>query len=191
MRDLAEFALRPVARGDAERLLRWRNDDRVRANMYTDHVIAPEEHARWFAGMLEDPRVEYLIGEHAGRPIGMVAFTHIDAASRRASWAFYVGERAAPPGSGAALEFLALEHAFGARGLRKLSCEVLAFNARVVKLHRKFGFRQEGLLAAHALKNGRFEDVVLLALLDHEWPPVRERLRQTLFGASAASEEAC
>ena len=191
MLELSEFSLRPVGRDDAARLLEWRNDERVRANMYSDHFISPDEHARWFAGMLENPRSDYRIGEHSGRPIGLVAFTDIDAASRRASWAFYLGERDVPAGSGAALEFLALEHAFGARQLRKLCCEVLAFNTRVVKLHQRFGFRQEGLLAAHRLKNGKFEDVVLLAMFDADWPPARERLRRTFFGAQAGSEEAC
>ena len=191
MPDLSEFALRPVGRDDAARLLHWRNDERVRANMYTDHVISPEEHARWFAGMLENPRADYRIGERSGRPIGLVAFTDIDSASRRATWAFYLGERDVPAGSGAALEFLAIEHAFGTRNLRKLCCEVLAFNTRVVKLHQRFGFRQEGLLAAHVLKNGKFEDVVLLALFDAEWPPARERLRRTFFGDETGSAEAC
>ncbi len=166
-------------------MLHWRNDERVRAYMYTDHPISPDEHAQWFARMRADPGVDYRIGEHAGRPIGLVALTRIDPPSRRASWAFYVGERNVPPGSGAALEYLALEHAFGTRGLRKLCCEVLAFNSRVVKLHQRFGFKQEGLLAGHVFKNGKFEDVVVLALFDADWPPARERLRDTLFRAAA------
>lgn len=189
MIDLDAFGLRAVRPDDAERLLHWRNSERVRAYMYSDHVIAEEEHAAWFARMLKDPAGDYRVCERLGRPIGLVALTAIDAASRRASWAFYVGEADLPPGCGAAMEYLALEHAFEARALRKLCCEVLASNVRVIKQHMRFGFRQEGLLVGHVLKNGKYEDVVVLALFDSEWPPVRERLGATLFGGGATRIE--
>jgi len=187
--DLADFALRPVRAEDSALLRHWRNQERVRANMYTDHVISQDEHTAWFARMLQDRAREYRIGEYHGRAIGVVALTGIDETSRRASWGFHVGEPNVPPGCGAAMEYLALEHAFLVRGLRKLCCEVLAFNTRVIKLHRRFGFRQEGLLVAHALKNGEYEDVVVLAMFDVDWPAVRERLGSALFGRSAGSVE--
>lgn len=41
------------------------------------------------------------------------------------------------------MEYLALEYAFKDMGLHKLFCEVLAFNAPVIKLHQKFGFKIE------------------------------------------------
>jgi len=185
MIDIADFALRPIHAGDSARLLNWRNLERVRAHMYSDHVISREEHAAWFHRMLQDGARDYRIGEYRERPIGVVALSGIDEANRRASWAFYVGEADVPPGCGAAMEYLALEHAFRVRGLRKLCCEVLASNTRVIKLHKRFGFRQEGLLVAHALKNGRFEDVVLLAMFDADWPAARERLGRMILGRGA------
>jgi len=183
--DLADFVLRPVRAQDVTLLLQWRNEEHVRAYMYTDHVISQEEHAAWFSRMLQDGARDYRIAEYQGRPIGTVALTAIDEASRKASWAFYVGEREAPPGCGAAIEYLAIEHAFGTRRLRKLCCEVLAFNVRVIKLHKRFGFQQEGLLVRHVVKNGKYEDVVLLAMFDVDWPPVRGRLRSVLVGRGA------
>ena len=42
--------LRPLNSGDKDRMLAWRNSPEVSAYMYTDHLIAPEEHERWFAG---------------------------------------------------------------------------------------------------------------------------------------------
>ena len=43
--------LRRLEDEDRTRILAWRNSPDVRAYMYTDHVIAPEEHAAWFAGL--------------------------------------------------------------------------------------------------------------------------------------------
>ena len=39
--------LRPLVATDSERVLGWRNADHVAAYMYTDHLIGPDEHARW------------------------------------------------------------------------------------------------------------------------------------------------
>ena len=41
--------MRPLADGDRDRLLAWRNQPEVARWMYSDHVISPDEHARWFA----------------------------------------------------------------------------------------------------------------------------------------------
>ena len=39
--------LRPVEASDQDRILAWRNSTDVRAYMYTDHLISPDEHSRW------------------------------------------------------------------------------------------------------------------------------------------------
>jgi UDP-4-amino-4,6-dideoxy-N-acetyl-beta-L-altrosamine N-acetyltransferase len=178
---LSDCELRPMRAEDGPMVLAWRNQDRVRANMYTNHIIAPEEHERWFGRALGDPRAAYRIFEHGGGPMGFVSFTGIDRAHGRATWAFYLGEAEAPRGSGAAMEYLALEEAFGALGIRKLCCEVFAFNAGVVRLHQRFGFQQEGVLSRHHLKDGAYQDIVCLARFGEDWPRDRDALRSSVF----------
>jgi UDP-4-amino-4,6-dideoxy-N-acetyl-beta-L-altrosamine N-acetyltransferase len=184
---LTDFNLRPVREVDSERLLRWRNSEHVRVNMYADHVIGADEHARWFNCMLRDPKLDYRICEYESRPIGLVAFTQLNERSGRASWALYLGEKQVPQGAGAAMEYLALEYAFGVMHIRKLSCEVLASNTRVVKLHKRFGFKQEGIFVGHVRKNNGYQDVVVLALFASDWPAVREQVGATLFAGKARS----
>ena len=48
--------LRTLETADRGRLLVWRNQPEIARWMYSDHPIAPEEHARWFEGALADPR---------------------------------------------------------------------------------------------------------------------------------------
>lgn len=182
----ADCRLRPMAEEDRARVLAWRNQDRIRANMYSDHVIAPDEHDRWFDRSLTDPSAVYRIFEHCGRPLGFLSFTHIDRVHGRCTWAFYLGESDAPRGSGAAMEFLALDEAFGPVGIRKLCCEVFAFNAGVVRLHQRFGFAQEGLFERHHLKNGVMQDVVCLARFADRWPAERPALMASVFREEAA-----
>ena len=105
----------------------------------------------------------------AGR-VGLSNIVAIDPSHGTAEWGFYIGAEDAPQGSGSVMEFLTLEEAFGPLQIRKLTCEVLAFNERPLKMHRKFGFVQEGVLRAHKLHDGTYEDVVQLALFADEWP---------------------
>ena len=178
----ADFRLRPMADKDKTLILTWRNSDRVRLNMYNDHVIGVQEHERWFDAASADERGRYLIFEHNTQPLGFVSFTRIAPLDQRCTWAFYIGEPDVKPGTGAVMEFLALKYAFGPLALRKLCCEVFSFNSGVVRLHERFGFQREGLLRSHHLKGEKFEDVVLLARFAEGWSEDRRALARKLFG---------
>lgn len=182
----ADCNLRPMAEQDRARVLAWRNQDRIRANMYSDHVISADEHDRWFDRALSDASAAYRIFEHQGRALGFVSFTGIDRANDRCRWAFYLGEADAPRGSGAAMEFLALDEVFGVIGIQKLCCEVFTFNAGVVRLHQRFGFVQEGLFVRHYRKAGEMQDIVCLARFADAWPTDREALKASVFKGEAS-----
>lgn len=175
------FRLREMAEGDLETVLGWRNQPWIRANMYTDHEISLEEHRSWFSRAKHDPASLHLVCESEGEPIGCVNFTQIDRKNGRAFWGFYLGEENGPKGRGAAMEYLALQYAFGPLALRKLCAEVFSFNEKVLKLHDKFGFRQEGVYRRHMLKNGEYQDVVAIALFRDEWEGVAARLEKICF----------
>jgi UDP-4-amino-4,6-dideoxy-N-acetyl-beta-L-altrosamine N-acetyltransferase len=172
--------LRTLTADDRDRVRAWRNSDRVRTGMYTDHVIGEDEHNKWFSGALVARNARYLIAELDATPVGFVSFTAITppppAEGSTCDWAFYIGESSTPRGVGSCMEVRALDHAFGELGIRKLSCEVLDSNISVVGMHEKFGFIKEGLFRKHALKNGAAEDVHRLALFAEEWRQNREAL---------------
>lgn len=186
MPDSPKAALRPVRDDDKDRILAWRNSPDVRAYMYTDHLISPEEHARWFAGVAGDDRRRYWIIESAGQPVGLANLYDIDRASGRCAWAYYLADPSVRGlGLGSFVEFWMLQQVFDTLGLRKLWCEVLASNEPVWRLHETFGFRQEARFRAHVIKNGAPEDVVGLGILADEWrerrPALVERLRAKGF----------
>jgi UDP-4-amino-4,6-dideoxy-N-acetyl-beta-L-altrosamine N-acetyltransferase len=176
-----EFRLRDMVEEDLETVLEWRNQSWIRANMYTDHVISLDEHRAWFSRAKLDPAAVYLVCECNGKPIGCVNFVHIDRGNHKAFWGFYLGEENGPKGRGSAMEFLALEYAFGPLDLRKLCAEVFSFNDKVVSLHGKFGFQQEGLYRQHVLKDGQYQDVVAIALFRDDWMLLREKMEKICF----------
>jgi UDP-4-amino-4,6-dideoxy-N-acetyl-beta-L-altrosamine N-acetyltransferase len=185
----ADVTLRPLTDGDSERLFAWRNSPEVAAYMYSDHPIAPAEHARWFAGIAGDARRLYRVIEMDGAPVGLANFYDIDRSHARAAWAYYLADPAVRgKGVGGYVEFRMIEMAFGELGLRKLWCEVLLSNEAVWKMHQKFGFRQEALLRAHVVKGGQPQDVMGLGLLAEDWAAVRPAMVERLarLGYAAA-----
>jgi UDP-4-amino-4,6-dideoxy-N-acetyl-beta-L-altrosamine N-acetyltransferase len=176
----AQFGvLRPIKDSELELMLSWRNEPAVRDNMYTTHEIALKEHLVWWEGVRGSDSQRYFMYEHDGQPLGIVGFASIDRANQNSSWAFYASPDA-PRGTGSLMEMLALDYAFSEIGLHKLFCEVLAFNAPVIKLHEKFGFKIEGILRDQYKRDGLFIDIYRLGLLVGEWADIFDGMNSKL-----------
>lgn len=186
MIDYEACSIRLIEPNDKDRILQWRNSERVRCNMYSDHVISEDEHAAWYSRAIADTSASYFIFLHENRPIGFISFTNINHQHGRCSWAFYLGETDVPRGSGSAMEFFALDYAFLTLKIRKLCCEVFSFNAGVIRLHEKFGFSHEGKFIAQYAKSGKYEDIVCLAKFGATWPEEREKFKIRCFGKNGA-----
>jgi len=163
------FGLRELKEDDLEIVLKWRNSDRIKANMYSDHTITLSEHIEWFKRIKNSEKDKYLIFEYEKKPIGLLYFNNIDLKNKTCYWGMYIGENYVPVKSGIVLEYFAMEYAFDKLGMRKLCGEIFAFNDRVIKLHKMFGFSIEGILKKHVIKNKKYEDIVLVAMFREHW----------------------
>lgn len=163
-----------------QKVLEWRNSNRIRANMFTDHCITCEEHQIWFDKVNQSKSDIYKIFEFQGRPLGLVCFTNIDRKNNRCHWGFYLGEENLPKGTGLLMGYLGVKYAFEDLGIRKLCSEVFAFNISSIKFHKKLGFKEEGFFSKHVFKSGNYEDVILFALFDEDWSKNRLNLEGPL-----------
>ena len=181
MSGAAQVVLRPLADGDRDRLLAWRNLPEVARWMYSDHAISAEEHDGWFVGALGDPRRRYWVIEANGTPVGLANLYDLSPEHGRTSWAYYLADPSTRgQGIGAFVEYWVIEHVFGELGLNKLWCEVLVDNAPVWRLHEGFGFQREALFRQHVRKDGLPADVVGLGLLKSDWAKTRAASRTRL-----------
>lgn len=167
--------LRDICDNELNLMRSWRNAPEVRANMYTQHEISDAEHFAWWARTRQREDQKYFMYEREGKPLGIVGFMLIDRINSNCSWAFYAAPDA-PKGTGSRMEFLALEYIFTTMNLYKLHCEVLAFNAAVIKLHQKFGFQVEGILRQHHFVRNEYIDTYKLGILAHEWAMKRDEI---------------
>lgn len=178
--------LRDIADDELELMLSWRNVPAVRANMYTQHEISLDEHLAWWKRSAAREDVRYFMYEFQGVPSGIVGITQIDRQNCNSSWAFYASPDARR-GTGVKMECLALDYVFKDLRLHKLYCEVLAFNAAVIKLHQKFGFQVEGVFRQQHRQDEEFVDIYRLGLLASEWDQGRDSMMQKATQYSGSS----
>lgn len=173
-----DYSLQPFERRHLEQVLDWRNSAHVRAFMYSDATIKWEDHLHWYERILADSSCDYRLFCHQERPVGLTSATQIDRHSGKCVWGLYIGDQGVPSGSGVWLGYHALNRMVGDLGMRKVVCEAFAFNNRALRLYEKLGFRQEGVFRKHIFKNGRYEDVVSMAIFDEEWRAISAQLLQ-------------
>lgn len=171
--------LRSITDAEVELMRTWRNEPAVRKNMFTQHEISREEHLTWWEKTKERTDQKYFMYELAGKPVGIAAFSAIDIKNKNSAWAFYASP-SAPKGAGSKMEYLMLEHAFGALALHKLYCEVLAFNTAIVKLHQKFAFKVEGVFRGQHKIDEVFVDIYRLGIVAGEWQEHRQTMLRKL-----------
>lgn len=161
-----------------ERIRELRNAPGVRKHMYSDHLIAPAEHAAWIASLHGNATQQHWVILYDGNIEGLVSLQAIKARQKSADWAFYLSPEMQGKGVGGVVEFKLLDLAFGQAGLEKLNCEVLASNPAVIEMHKKFGFQLEGTRRANVIKDGQRIDVALLGILPQEWQQQRPRFER-------------
>lgn len=163
------YRLRRIEERDLEKVLKWRNSERIRSNMYNDHIITIDEHIAWYKRVEQESNNSYMIFELCEHPVGVVNFTNLDKVNRKCLWGFYLGEENVPCGTGMIMGHLGLTYAFSNLKVRKVCGEVFAFNLSSINFHKRLGFVEEGRLVKHVLKNGRYEDIILFALFEEDW----------------------
>ena len=145
-----------------------RNQESVRKSMYSEDEIPLNEHLGWVERLRTDTRQIVFVVLVEGIVSGVVSVNAIDRLHLKSDWAFYLDENVRG-GLGAALELGLINFVFNDLGLEKLNCEVIETNEAVVKMHKKFGFIEEGFRRENIIKNDARIGVFFLGLTKNDW----------------------
>ena len=157
-------------------VLKVRNQESVRKSMYTEHKIPLNEHLAWVERLQSDNRQIVFVVLVDDVVSGVVSVNAIDRLHLKSDWAFYLDANFRG-GLGAALEFGLINFVFQRVGLEKVNCEVIETNETVVKLHKKFGFVEEGFRRENIIKNGNRVGVFFLGLTRSDWAREKETVK--------------
>lgn len=180
MLSLNHLKLRPITEDDLNMVLRWRNSEDVRRFMLNDHIITQKEHADWYQSISNDPSCESHIAEFRGKPIGVISITDIRRKDGTCTWGMYIGEDMRNSGIGVLMQIHAIDRMVRYHRVRKIWGETLESNRRLILMHKRFGFEEEGILKKHVGRGDKYEDVIRTALFAHKWPVIRKNLVNAL-----------
>lgn len=167
---MSTIHLREIERADLGRINAWRNDAEVirllGANFF---YINPQIDDRWFDGYLanRDKAVRLAIVEtESNTHIGNVYLTGIHAVNRSAEFSIMLGDkRFWSRGYGRPATEEMLRHAFEDLNLHRVYLTLLQDNERARRLYERVGFQVEGVQREAVFKDGRYHDVLEMALL--------------------------
>lgn len=167
--------LRQYARGDGDAV--WQVIRRP--EIYATTAYIPQTYPRprvdWWFGMISSAirnRTGYELGmfdRKTGQYIGNVGIINVRREMHSASVAYFVdpkkwGQGYATEGCNAMLRF-----AFEELGLFRVAGTCMAHNPASRRVMEKLGFSFEGVARAELFKDGRYIDVVHMAILLDEW----------------------
>lgn len=152
----------------------WRNEPRIRNNMYSTDIIGRDQQVEWFEKMVEDPSREYFVYFQNDKPIGCLSFTSIN--NEDCQWGCYLGEERVWPGSGIILAVAALDYAFKGIGVEALEAEVLEFNKSPQQMHQTFEYPESYIKETNAIRDGKQVNAIVYKYSREAWEKNRDNV---------------
>jgi RimJ/RimL family protein N-acetyltransferase len=171
---MIDVQLRELEQFDLSLINMWRNDPEIirllGANFLFINTIIDD---RWFESYLisraSNVRLAIIIPE-IDRCIGLVNLTNIHAINRTAEFSIMLGDKNYwSQGIGYQATSKILNHGLYDLNLNRIYLTVLASNNRARRLYQRLGFQEEGVQRSAVYKDGKFCDVISMALLKSDF----------------------
>ncbi len=164
---------RAIEEKDLEYMVEWINDPDI-SNLVVGWTfpISMAEQREWFIKSLNDQNNQrWIVETFDGQPIGLTGLWEIDFHNRHALTALKIGSKNIwGKGYGADAIMALMTYAFFQVGLNRLWGEILPFNEGSYRAYVvKCGWKVEGILRQHIFRNGKFYDLIRVAILKDEF----------------------
>jgi RimJ/RimL family protein N-acetyltransferase len=166
--------LRAGERADIPRFVTWMNDWRTSRTLAIRAPMSSASEERWFEHMLDDQGkagyffVICLLEDD--RPVGTIGLFQLEPYNGCAGLGISIGD-AADRGRGYGSDALRalLGFAFGQLRLQRVWLDVYDSNPGARRVYERVGFVYEGTLRRAVFREGRYLDVIRMAILADEW----------------------
>lgn len=162
------YKLRELERKDIKEINKWRNDPELISFLGAPFRYINEEiDMLWFDNYMKNRHIFVrlaIVGDD-DKILGLASLTNIDYINRSGIVHFMIGQkenRGKGLGSYAIKEILT--HAFDNLNLHRVELSLLSTNS-VIYLYEKMGFLKEGVKKQAVYKNGKYIDVIEMAIL--------------------------
>lgn len=165
--------LRPLSKSDIPHLMRWINDPEIRNFIANNFPKMEASEEAWLDHLSKsDTDIILAIVTKKGKFIGTMGIHGIKWVDRTATTGALIGEKEYwGKGYGSEAKLLLLNYAFNTLGLRKICSSVIAFNKRSYNYSAKVGYKEEGRLKKQNFRNGKYWDLIQLAIFRKDFIP--------------------
>ncbi len=166
-----QIYLRPMAEEDTDMIVAWRNKPSVKNYFIYQADFTREGHLYWLHEVVEKGRAcQMVICDKADdKPLGSVYIRDIDHTHHKGEYGIFIGEETARGrGIGTQAAKLMIKHGFEELGLHRIYLRALAGNDQAVRSYEKAGFEHEGYLRDDVCINGKYVDIVWMAIVNKE-----------------------
>ena len=165
--------LRPFERRDLEAAQAWISEEGTRRFLGAVLPKNVEQEHAWFDELVrgaEHQMVFAICLAGTDEHVGNCGLHGVDWINRAAEFGIVLGEAAArDKGFGTEAARLVLRYAFEQLNLNRVLLRVYAYNLRAIRCYEKAGYRLEGRLRQARYWEGRYWDVLLMAVLRAEY----------------------
>lgn len=160
--------LREINELDTERIIKWRNNEKVRRNFFIQDKVTEEGHLWWLENKVKTGEVAQfiIIDNEDGIEVGSVFLRDIDNKNKKAEYGIFIGEDSARgKGIGTEAAKLICEYGFKELGLNRIFLRAFSHNIQAIASYTKAGFMLEGILKDDIYGDGKYYDIVIMAQL--------------------------
>ena len=164
--------LRPIERADAPLFVRWVNDADVTRTLLLYRPMTQETEEEYLMNIAKSDRdvVLGIAARESDELVGITGLHQIELKDRHATFGIVIGEKS-EWGKGYCTEAtgLMLGYAFDTLNLHRVALHVAEHNVAGIRSYLKVGFRQEGVLREAMFREGRYHNLLAMAILRDEW----------------------
>ena len=171
---LPAVVLAPITRADAPVLFEWINDRELVLLSAAYQPVHETTHRAWLNGVANrtDGVVCAIRLRRGRRLIGVGQLSHVSRVHRSAELQIRIGDaRWRGRGFGTAAVRLLVKLAFEDLNLHRVFLQVFRTNTAAIRSYERAGFRHEGTLRQAVHLDGRYVDVLVMAVLRNERTP--------------------
>ncbi len=166
--------LRPIdIEKDLDRFTRWINDPEVMKFLGKPfRPVTKEQEIEKLKIILDDEtNFFFAIDElRSGKHIGSTALQKVFHFDGTAIAGMMIGDQKYwGKGYGTDALMTLLRFAFFDQNLRRINTAAIAFNKRSIRMQQKCGLKVEGIKRKEVYKNGKYHDLVMLAVFRNDW----------------------
>ena len=167
--------LRKITLEDSEKLVKWRNNPRVRVNLFSQDELTVDQHINYFHKYIETGVVCQFVIVVDGVDCGTSFLKNIDYVSKKAEFGIFIGEDSfRGKGIGKTATLKTVEFGFESLNLEFICLSVLEDNYPALDSYKKAGFRVLRTIEKGYSRNNVDFNVVEMGLFAKEYDRIKK-----------------